>query len=200
MNNEILKKQILAGIAISLGGWMFLATGSGIVGSILFSFGLISVCYFSFYLYTGKICYFTDDLSKENIKKLLWGFFYNVSATFLVGVFSRVVNPNIKKAADEVMKNKMNKTILQLFLAGVLCGAFIYIAVESWKISQNIISVLMIILSVSGFILCGGEHCIADSFYASASSIGCFVKNIPLIVIVALGNSTGGILMRKMTT
>ena len=35
MNNETFKKQILAGIAISLGGWMFLATDGGIVGSIL---------------------------------------------------------------------------------------------------------------------------------------------------------------------
>ena len=51
----------LAGISISLGGTVFLACDSKIVGAVLFSVGLFSICAFGFHLFTGKVCYVFDN-------------------------------------------------------------------------------------------------------------------------------------------
>ena len=48
--------SILAGIAISLGGFCFLSVENKLVGSILFSVGLFLVCTRGYNLYTGKVC------------------------------------------------------------------------------------------------------------------------------------------------
>ena len=44
----------LAGISISLCGTVFLACDSKIVGAVLFSVGLFSICAFGFHLFTGN--------------------------------------------------------------------------------------------------------------------------------------------------
>ena len=54
---NLLKKSILAGILIGLGGFAFLSIENTIVGSILFSFGLISIVLLGQKLYTGMIGY-----------------------------------------------------------------------------------------------------------------------------------------------
>ena len=62
---KTLIKGILAGIAISFGGFLCIRTNAiaanTILGSFLFSFGLILICNFNFNLYTGKVCYLFDN-------------------------------------------------------------------------------------------------------------------------------------------
>ena len=58
---KTLLNGILAGIAISLGSWLNLRANSmfdnTLIGSLLFTTGLILICNFGFFLYTGKVCY-----------------------------------------------------------------------------------------------------------------------------------------------
>ena len=49
---NIIETGILAGIAISVGGTVFLKVG-GIIGAVLFAFGLTTVVYYKLKLYTG---------------------------------------------------------------------------------------------------------------------------------------------------
>lgn len=46
------KRSILSGICIGLGGAIFVKLG-GIVGAIMFAFGLLTVIYYKLPLYTG---------------------------------------------------------------------------------------------------------------------------------------------------
>ena len=65
---KTLLKGVLAGIAISFGG--FLCIRNTILGSFLFSFGLILICNFGFNLYTGKVCYLFDNKEKSLCKRI----------------------------------------------------------------------------------------------------------------------------------
>ena len=51
-NLIIFWRSILAGICIGLGGAIFLKLG-GIIGAVMFAFGLLSVVHFKLPLYTG---------------------------------------------------------------------------------------------------------------------------------------------------
>ena len=50
-------KGIYAGIMIGIGGIAYLAIPNKIVGSFIFSIGLLTVCMYGMNLYTGKIGY-----------------------------------------------------------------------------------------------------------------------------------------------
>ena len=53
----MIKKSILSGICIALGGAVNLIVG-GPLGAFLFAFGLLSVIYYSIPLYTGRAGFF----------------------------------------------------------------------------------------------------------------------------------------------
>ena len=57
---------ILAGICIGLGGTVFLRvkdafTGGNVVGALLFTVGLFTICTRGYNLFTGKACYLFDN-------------------------------------------------------------------------------------------------------------------------------------------
>ena len=54
---EFLIKGIYAGILIGIGGTAYLAIENKIAGAFIFSLGLLTICIYSFNLYTGKIGY-----------------------------------------------------------------------------------------------------------------------------------------------
>ena len=47
----------VAGLCIALGGTVFLSSDSKILGAVLFTVGLFTICTFEFSLFTGKVCY-----------------------------------------------------------------------------------------------------------------------------------------------
>ena len=55
MNLRIFIKAVYAGFMIGIGGMVYLAVENKIVGSMLFSFGLLTIVTQGFFLYTGKI-------------------------------------------------------------------------------------------------------------------------------------------------
>ena len=52
---------IIAGIAISIGGVIYLTLENHIAGSFLFSIGLFTIYTFGFNLFTGKVCYIVNE-------------------------------------------------------------------------------------------------------------------------------------------
>ena len=47
---------ILAGVSIAIGGTVFLSVENKMIGALLFTVGLFTVCTFGFNLFTGKVC------------------------------------------------------------------------------------------------------------------------------------------------
>lgn len=184
---NLLKKSILAGILIGLGGFAFLSIDNKIIGSTLFSFGLISVVLLGQKLYTGIIGYakWSERLS---VIIVLVG---NFIGSALMGV---MCSPFINLLSTYVITNKLNTTIPNMFIKSIICGMLIYLAVELYKHKQNL---LCLIFPIVIFILSGAEHCIANIFYCFAS-MNFDVRMIHFIPICIIGNSVGSIIIRML--
>lgn len=176
-----MRKSILAGILIGLGGFAFLSVDNKYLGSFLFSVGLLGVLLLEANLYTGWVCkkesYYTTMLPVV--------FIFNVIGAQIVGILS---SETVRSAALVVCNNKMDNSLLHWFIASIFCGIFIGIAVRSWG---KIHSELIVVLCVMGFILTGSEHVIADVYYFEAAQL--FSMDIVIrIIITAIGNTLGG--------
>ena len=55
---------VLAGIAISIGGTVFLSLDDKVLGATFFAVGLFMVCTLGLNLFTGKVCYLPNQEKK----------------------------------------------------------------------------------------------------------------------------------------
>lgn len=208
---ETFIKGILAGIAISFGGWLSLRTnnviGNNILGSFIFSFGLILICNFGFNLYTGKICYLFDNKEEAVLKRiinLVIILFGNLVGTLSFSALLKLSMAN--NSTNETIINTLNNTVLtkinyewyQMIGLSFFCGMLVYIAVEGFKkIEHNIGKYIVLILAIGGFIIMGFEHSIANMFYyflAGNYSINAFLS----LLLCVIGNSIGGLFIPMM--
>ena len=184
---NLITKSILAGLLISLAGIVYLNCPDKIVGSLLFSLGLISILILEAKLFTGVIGYVN---SKQSILDSLLILVFNLVVATIVGLIYRCGSD----AATSIAESKLSIFSESWWLTGLKsigCGAAIYLAVEGYKKSKSLIPV---ILGVMTFILAGWNHCIADCFYMAAGS--CSVLAIPYLLVVIVGNSIGSLLIR----
>lgn len=197
---KIFLKGILAGVAISFGGLVYIMTrkltGNAVAGAYLFSIGLILVCNFGYFLYTGKICYLIDELKNKTkpnyILQLILGYLGNVIGALIFGLSCKLVL-DMPEFVETMISSKVNDEWYSLIIKGMFCGILIYLAVEGFKKSQTDIGkYIILILCVGTFIVCGFEHSIADAFYFSLSD-NLLEAIIPLLFIT-LGNTIGGLL------
>lgn len=184
---------VLAGLMISLGGVAFMAlySDSKIVGALLFSVGLLCVCWKGYSLFTGKIGLVIDHHTKEDISVLLLGLLGNTVGAVAMGYLIAYAIPVVGDNALLACTAKLTQGYLSAFIRAIFCGVLIYLAVDIYK---NKKSTLGIIFCVPAFILSGYEHSIADIFYFAASGIAS-AKALLYIWIVIAGNSVGGLLI-----
>ncbi len=194
---EDIKKSVLAGIMISIGGCVNLAcsvNGMAWVGALLFSVGLFTICEYGFNLYTGKVGYIANDFRDgKYILKVLLILVVNLVITFSVGALLSTSFLEITEKARSLYTAKLEQSPLRWALSSVLCGILMYIAVDSWKRGTK----LGVFLCVPTFILAGFDHSIANSFY-NGLAIGEYtftLQNAFFIITVILGNSIGCMLV-----
>ncbi len=182
---------VLAGIAIGIGGALYLSVDSSVVGALLFTVGLYSICVHGLHLFTGKIGYFFDEDAKfrAELPVILLGNFLGTGAAALLLRATRA--KKIAERAAELCDVKVKDSLGSLFILAVFCGLLMYIAVDGYKKTQNPI---LLYACVSAFILCGFEHCIADMFYFSMAGMWNGATFLRILFIV-LGNAVGGVLI-----
>lgn len=186
-------KSLLAGVLIALAGGTYLSCASIIadpnmqklVGSFLFSIGLIAVLALDANLFTGKVGYI-DTWHKFGLACAT--LVYNLVIAFLVGLLYRGIHSSAAIGPFAPDSARMMKTWYQMLGDGFGCGALIYLAVELYKRTKNFIPV---IICVMAFILSGTEHCIADAFYLGASRLSW--RAFGYLGIVIIGNSLGAV-------
>ncbi len=190
---EDIKKSVLAGIMISIGGCVNLAcsvNGMAWAGALLFSVGLFTICEYGFNLYTGKVGYIAEDFKNVNyIFKVLLILAVNLIVTFAAGALLSVTFPEITEKARSLYAAKLELSPLRWFISSVLCGILMYIAVDSWKRGVK----LGVFLCVPTFILAGFDHSIANSFY-NGLAVGAdtfSLKNALFVAVVIIGNAVG---------
>lgn len=190
---NIFYKAVLAGIAIAIGGIIYLSVENKIIGALLFTVGLYAIVLNGLFLYTGKVGYLVVEKDKkEYLLILLTTWLGNLVGT-AIGAFAFLNTRNalIAQNVDIICDAKLDDTPLSIFILAVFCGILMYIAVDGFKEKGNPIILFM---GVSVFILCGFEHCIANMFYFSLAQAWSG-KAVLYLLIMTLGNSVGGILI-----
>ena len=172
-------KAMIAGMAISLGCWMFLAVPDKAIGALLFSCGLLSVRIYKLNLFTGKIQYMITN-------QYPWYFYLIVFLGNILGVLLMALAAN-SNASAAIASAKASQTLLEAYIKGVGCGMLMSLATYEKS------PLWMCILCVMGFILGGFNHCIADAYYMIAA------HNISLPIIGTIaGNITGGVIFSNL--
>ncbi len=185
-------KAIMAGIAISTGGIIYLTLENHIAGSFLFSIGLFTIYSFGLNLYTGKICYI--PLEKPSyLATVLIVWMGNFVGTGLMGVIFRFTKQaKIIEHTAEIVSLKLSDTLFSTFIMAIMCGIMMCIAVVGFQTIQDTVGKhLALILPIMVFILSGYEHSIADMFYFTMAGAW-NAKAFLYIIVISLGNLVGG--------
>lgn len=164
MNERIkfLLQGVLAGMLIGMGDIVYVVNESHIVGSFLFSLGLISILVKGYPLYTGRIGYVERPSDLWNLQQ---GMLPIILTNFIgIAVVCALVNQTrLDVSAVEAMcRVKLEQSRISALGLSWGCGAMMYLAVNGWRKTSNPI---LVILPIMFFILCGFEHCIANFGY-----------------------------------
>ena len=120
---------IWGGVCIALGGVAFLSLESNMLGALFFTVGLFTICTMGLSLFTGKVCYVfqRDKIYAANLPLIWLG---NLAGTVILGLLVQATRSadNLVARAQSVCAVKLGDSWLSLFLLGVLCNIFIYIA------------------------------------------------------------------------
>lgn len=176
---ELINKSIGAALLISLGDYALLKLGEPI-GPVLFSLGLLGVCFMGLNLFTGKCGFLIQD--KIKITDLLLILLFNLVGGYLFGLAFSVTDAIVFENA--VAKVATWSFSIAFFIKSILCGIIMYIAVYMYRKDTS----LGIIFGIPLFIFCGFQHCIANIITLGVARTFSWT-----IVICILGNFLGSL-------
>ena len=195
----LLLSAVMAGVCVGFGGLVYLSVENRVIGAALFTIGLFCICTFGFHLFTGKVCYILRN-DRAYAFSLLSIWLGNLAGTGLTAALASLTRnaPALRERATALCQVKLDDSLLSLFILGVFCNMFIYIAVEGYRSNPHELGkYLSLFFGVMVFILSGMEHCVADMFYfwmAGAVSVRALVA----LLVISLGNSVGGVLFATL--
>lgn len=153
---ELARSSILAGIAIGIAGFGFLAEKS-IIGAVLFAFGLLTVVHYGLKLYTGTAGF----IKKGKVGQLFFILLCNLIGCGLVGLMARCSPMPLQETAQSILEGRLAMGPLRGAVLAIGCGFIMTTAVTFARQGKN----LPLLFGVPLFIMCGFPHCVADGFY-----------------------------------
>ena len=112
---QIFVKSIYAGFMIGIGGIVYLSVESKIIGSLLFSFGLLTIVTQGFYLYTGKIGFVQKAGELAGMAVTLAG---NYIGTFIAALMANMARLDISSAG--LAAKKLDNGLFNVFVLSML--------------------------------------------------------------------------------
>ena len=183
---DIFLRSLLTGVAIAIGGTVYLSCPNKYLGAFLFGIGLFVILSFGFNLFTGKVGY-----AVENKPSYLG----ELGIIWLGNFAGAVLLWWICDKATELCNIKLGDNITSVFILSFFCGILMFVAADGYKTIQNPVGqILAIFLPVVVFILSGFEHCVANMYFFTIADLWS-VKAFGYLIIMSLGNSIGGILI-----
>ena len=175
-------KAVYAGFMIGIGGMIYLSVENKIIGSLLFSFGLLTIVTQGFYLYTGKIGFVRKIAELVDRAVVIAG---NYVGTLLAAILAKAAHLSV--SSEELATRKLECPVWNVFFLSVLCGVMMYLAIDNFNKSKNI---LFVIAPVMIFILSGFEHSIANMFYFNLAA-SFHLRTVGYLGVMLLGNGIG---------
>ena len=173
-------KGILAGLAIGVGGFLYILLThyvdgelGKVLGSLLFAVGLFTVCTFQLSLYTGKVgCIYEGKQEKKFYISLPVMLIGNAIGAFGLGYicFAIFRNTDIMTTVEAacVSRTTLNtfNDYLSCIVRSTLCGLCVYLAVKAFNLNRlKPVGIILLVLFVFVFVYSGFQHCIANMFY-----------------------------------
>lgn len=162
-NINLFKSSIFAGIAISIGCMIYLTLG-GVIGTIAFSFGLLTVVHYKSALYTGY-CGFIQLFGKGthaqtwiDVLTVIGG---NILGCLIAAICAHLAGLPILETGLTLVSARLDLSLIEVFFRAIGCGLIMTTAVKFARENKF----LPLLFGVPLFICCGFLHSIADSFY-----------------------------------
>ena len=173
--------SLLAGICISIGCIVNLKTG-GVVGPIMFAFGLITVVHYKFKLFTGTAGFIHGKQEAYQLVHILIG---NIIGCLIMARLTSMLSPDIIEKGQSLALARMSTSAFGQLIFAILCGFIMTTAVQFARQDKW----LPLLFGVPVFILCGFYHCIADAFYICLQSP--LLLLTPAYCMIVVGNFIG---------
>lgn len=193
-------RAFLAGVAISIGGSVYLSVENRVAGALLFTVGLFMVVVNGLLLYTGKVGYLVLEREKRSYLGLLgltWlgnlaGSLFTGGILRLTRVCGQLASSGIGEKAAQLSRTKLEDSPWSILILSFFCGVLMFMAVDGYRnIPHSAGKCAALFLGVSVFILAGFEHCVANMFYFTLAGAWS-AKAVAWLLLMTLGNSLGG--------
>lgn len=197
---KLLISSMAAGLMVGVGGTVFLSAQDKVVGGVLFSIGLLTICIYGFRLFTGSIGYLLTDRTSSwggrmGTAAVIWA--GNFIATTVYGSLIHLAKPELAARAAAMCDIKLGQSLPYNLFMGILCGMLMFLAVDVYKRHSDFGRFVGILFAVPVFILAGFEHSIADMLYFAIGRgqllppVGVWV----FLLTVTLGNCVGALII-----
>lgn len=209
-------KGILAGLAIGVGGFLYIlmihyfkGELGNVLGSLLFAVGLFTVCTFYLMLYTGKIgLVFEKKQEKSFYVSLPIMLIGNAVGAIGLGYLCFVIfkNSEIMNTVASVCAKRTTlftfNDYLSLMVKSFLCGLCVYMAVKCFGLNRlKPVGIILLVTFVFVFVYAGFQHCIANMYYLGFGNQygnGYTYANLALCILFNSLGTIPGVLIFKI--
>ena len=193
------RSAVIAGFTIGLAGFGYLSmigVLNGVVGAIVFAFGLLTIVAYKLKLFTGTAGFI--NFNKEELGTLLLILVGNVIGCGIVALMTRLSPNDINGVAERILTGRIVNGPLKSGILAIGCG-FIMTTAVTFARKGNL---LPLIFGVPLFIFCGFPHCLVDAFYILTCPVSFVGGNAGLVFAtygcVVVGNFIGCNLYRAV--
>lgn len=193
---SFLADGVLSGIFLCVGCCVSMSVDSKPLGAFLFSLGLCAIIIFKFGLFTGKAGYMAVK-PPSYIGEVALTFAGNATGAAIGGFLLNLtkLGLNLSEKAAAVTATKFADTPISIFVLAIVCGILMFTAVDGNKRAceegNNVMGLFLVVLPVMVFIMCGFNHCIADTCYFFISRCANASGALKYFVCAVLGNAIG---------
>ena len=182
----VIRSGIYAGICIGIAGFVYLAE-KGIIGAVLFAFGLLTVVGYQLKLYTGTAGF----IKKGELGTLALILLANIVGCLVVALIARCSPMPLQATAQGILEARLKTGPLFGGVLAIGCGVIMTTAVNFAR-KGNFYPLLF---GVPLFITCGFPHCVADAFYYLTVPFSFLADHLAEVLVfyvsIVVGNFVG---------
>lgn len=192
-----------SGVMIGVGGTAFLlasnlyGTWGKLIGSILFSLGILAIVMFEMKLFTGLISDI-PEMGAKNFWKLPVCFLFNMIGVLFASVlvyYSPLSDKVVPQASFMLDKLNANLWGLKALSSSILCGFLITLSIGAVNYAprKGLSTTVGVMFPIIVFAFCGFDHSVANTLYFFF--IGFSWKAVAYLLVCVAGNILGGIIL-----
>lgn len=193
-----------SGIMIGVGGTAFLfaynlfGDWGRLIGSVLFSLGILAIVMFDMKLFTGLISDM-PEMGAKNWWKLPVCFLWNMIGVLFAAVlvyYSPLADVVVPKA-QEMMSVKLDAEWwgLKALCSSILCGFLITLSIGAVNYAprKKLSTTVGVMFPIIVFAFCGFDHSVANTLYIYF--LGFSGKAMLYLLVCVVGNILGGVIL-----